>query len=109
MDVDGVGEVTPGLDLLGDLLCVWRGEHAGDASVFEGVRQRIQKLRDRIRQTNRCEDARAEEGVAAESIKERIFGTGDIRVNPLYISDNCSMVNSLTGPFSHLRIHFRGR
>jgi hypothetical protein len=25
------------------------------------------------------------------------------------MSDNCSIVNSLTGPFLHLRIHFSGR
>ncbi len=47
--VDGVGKVTPGLDLLGYFLGVGRGKHAGEASVLEGIRQRIQKLGDGIR------------------------------------------------------------
>ncbi len=49
VNVDGVGKVTPGLDLLGDFLAVWWGKHAGEASVFEGIRQRIQKLGDGVR------------------------------------------------------------
>jgi hypothetical protein len=85
VDVDGVGEVTPGLDLLGDFLGVGRGKHAGDASVLEGIRQRTQNLGDGVRLANRREDARAEEGVAAESVEKRIFGTGDVGVDPLDI------------------------
>jgi hypothetical protein len=49
VDIDRVGEATPGLDLLGDFLGVRRGKHAGETSVLEGIRQRIQKLGDGIR------------------------------------------------------------
>ena len=87
VNVDGVGEMTPGLDLLGDFLGVGRGKHAGEASVLEGIRQRIQKLRDGVRQTNRRKDARTEEGVAAESVEERVFRAGDVGVDPLRKSE----------------------
>ncbi len=61
------------------------GEHACDASVFEGVRQRIQKLRHGVRQTNRCKDAGAKKGVAAEGVKESIVRAGNLGVDPLDI------------------------
>ncbi len=85
VNVDRVGEVTPGLDLLCDFLGVRHGKDAGDAGVPEGIRQRIHKLRDGVRQTNRRKDARTEEGVAAESVEKRIFGAGDVGVDPLDI------------------------
>ena len=83
VNVDRVGEVAPGLDLLCDFLGMRRGKDAGDAGVSEGIRQRIQKLRDGVRQTNRRKDARTEEGVAAESVEKRVFRAGDVGVDPL--------------------------
>ena len=76
MDVDGVGETTPGLNLLGDLLSVGGSEDASDASVFEGVGQGIQKLRHGIRQTNGSENARAEKRVSAEGVEEGVVRAG---------------------------------
>ena len=59
------------------------GEYAGEASVLEGIRQRIQKLGDGVRKTNGCQNARAEERIAAESVEKRVFGAGDVGVDPL--------------------------
>ena len=81
--IDGVGKVTLGLNLLGNFLGVGRGKYAGEASVLEGVRQAIQKLGDGVRKTNGCQNARAEERIAAESVEQRVFGPGDIGVDPL--------------------------
>jgi hypothetical protein len=83
VDADGVGEATPSLKLLGDLLGVGWSEYASDASVFERVRQGVQKLRHGIKQTNGREDARAKEGISAESVEECVFGAGNVRVYPL--------------------------
>jgi hypothetical protein len=78
VDIDGVGEATPSLKLLGDLLGVGWSEYASDASVFERVRQGIQKLRHGIRQTNGREDAGAEKRVSAESVEEGVVRAGDV-------------------------------
>ena len=78
MDVYGVGEMTPSLYLLSDLLGVGRGEYTRDASVFKGVRQGVQKLRHGIRQTNGREDAGAEKGVSAESVEKGVVWAGNV-------------------------------
>ncbi len=51
VDVDGAGGVAPGLELLGNLLCVWRGENTNDPSVFEGFGEIVQKSEDSVVQT----------------------------------------------------------
>ena len=70
VNVDGVGGVTPSLELLGNLLGVWWGEDANDPGVFEGVGEKIQKSGDGIGEADRSEDTGPEEGVAAEGVKE---------------------------------------
>jgi hypothetical protein len=66
VNVDGVGGVTPSLELLGNLLGVWWGEDANDPGIVEGVGEIIQKSGDCIGQAGGGEDTRAEEGVAEE-------------------------------------------
>jgi hypothetical protein len=83
--VNGVGEATPGLYLLRDFLGVERAEHASEASVFEGVRQRIQKLRYGVGKANGRKDAGAAKGVVAESVEGSVFRAGNVGVDPLDI------------------------
>jgi hypothetical protein len=59
VNVNGVGWVSPSLDLLGHLLGVWWGEDTGDAGIAEGVRQRVQQLGDSIGEANRGENTGA--------------------------------------------------
>jgi hypothetical protein len=69
VNVNGVGWVSPRLDLLGHLLCVWWGEYAGNASVAKRVREKVEKCGDSIRQTDWCENTRTEERVATKSVE----------------------------------------
>ena len=82
MYVNGVGRAAPGLELLGDFLGVGWSEDANDAGVFEGIGEVVQKSGDSIGEANRGEDTGAEKGVAAESVVERVLGTGDGGVYP---------------------------
>jgi hypothetical protein len=56
VDINGVRGAAPGLDLLGNLLGMWRGEDAGDAGIAEGVGQRVHQLGDSIGEANRGEN-----------------------------------------------------
>jgi hypothetical protein len=60
VDIDGVGWAAPGLNLLSYFLGVGWGRDTGDASVFERIRERVQKMVDSVRETYRSQNARAE-------------------------------------------------
>jgi hypothetical protein len=64
---------------------VWGGEHAHLGGVFEGVGEVIEQVRHSIGETDRGEDAGSQKRVATEGVEERIFGAGDVRVDPLDI------------------------
>jgi hypothetical protein len=69
VNVNGVGWVSPSLDLLGHLLGVWWGEDSGKTSVAKRVREKFKQCGDSIRQTDWSEDTRAKERVATKSVK----------------------------------------
>jgi hypothetical protein len=48
VDVNGVGGTTPSLELLGNFLGVGWGEDTNDSSIFERVREIIEKSGDSI-------------------------------------------------------------
>jgi hypothetical protein len=83
VNVNGVGWVSPSLDLLGHLLGMWWGEYTGKTSVAKRVREKVEQRGDSVRQTDWSEDTRAEEWVPAEGIKQRVFGAGNVRVDPM--------------------------
>jgi hypothetical protein len=60
VDIDGVGWAAPGLNLLSYFLGVGWSRDTGDASVFERIRERVQKMVDSVRETYRGQNARAE-------------------------------------------------
>ncbi len=43
------------------------------------------RVSDGIRQTNGGQDSRSKKRVTAEGVKKRVFGAGDVGVNPLEI------------------------
>ncbi len=85
VNVNGVSRSSPGLDLLCHFLGVGGSEDVSDAGVFERVGKGVQEVSDGIRQTNGGQDSRSKKRVTAESIKKRVFGAGDVGVNPLEI------------------------
>jgi hypothetical protein len=72
VNVNGVGWVSPSLDLLGHLLGVWWGEDTGNTGVAKRVWEEVEQCGDSIRYTDGSEDARAEERVATKSVEERV-------------------------------------
>ena len=66
--INWVSGAAPGLDLLGEALCVWWREDTDFGSVAEGIRQVVQKSSDGLCDTDGCKNAGAKEGVAAETI-----------------------------------------
>jgi hypothetical protein len=78
VNINGVGRVSPSLDLLGHLLGMWWGEYTGKTSVAKRVREKVEQCGDSVRQADWSEDARAEEWVSAEGIKKRVFGAGNV-------------------------------
>ena len=82
MSVNWVGGTAPGLNLLGDFLGVWGGEHAELGRVTEVFGEVVQKGGDSLRDTNGGQNAGAEKGVAAESVVERVLGARDVGVYP---------------------------
>ncbi len=52
VNVNGVGWVSPSLDLLGYLLGVWWGEDAGKTSVAKRVREKVKQCGDSVGQTD---------------------------------------------------------
>ncbi len=69
VDVNWIGWASPSLDLLCDFLGVWWGENAGESSVAKRVWEKVEQVRDGVRQTDRSENTRAQERVAAEGIE----------------------------------------
>ena len=76
VNVDRVRGMTPCLDLLCDFLRVGRGEDTDDASGLERLREVVEEGGDGVGETDGCEDARAEQRVPTEGVKEGIFWTG---------------------------------
>ena len=70
------------MHLLGDAMGVWGGEHAELGRVTEVFGEVVQKSGDSLRDANGGQNAGAEKGVAAESVVERVLGTGDVGVYP---------------------------
>ena len=60
VDVDGVGGLTPRLDLLRHFLGVRGSEHAHFACGLKRIREMLEKAGDGIRQSHRGEHAGAE-------------------------------------------------
>jgi hypothetical protein len=58
------------------------GEDAQFGGVPEGVRQVVEKSRDGLSDTDGCEDAGTEEGIAAESIVKGVLGARDVSMDP---------------------------
>jgi hypothetical protein len=80
--INWVCGAAPGLDLLSEALCVWGRENTDFGSVAEGIRQVVQKSSDGLCDTDGCKNAGAKEGVAAETIIERVLRAWDIRMYP---------------------------
>ena len=59
MNINGVSEAAPGLNLLGDLLGVRRCKDTSSASVTERVGHEVKEMRYSVRKADRCEHARA--------------------------------------------------
>ena len=76
VNVDRVRGVIPCLNLLYHFLRVGRGEHTNDASGLERLREVVKEGGDSVGETSGCEDARAEQRVPTEGVKEGIFGAG---------------------------------
>ena len=60
VNIDGVGLAAPSLNLLSYFLGVGWSKNTGGASVFERIRERVQKMVDSVRETHRSQNARAE-------------------------------------------------
>ena len=69
VNINGVGRVSPSLDLLGHFLGMWWGEYTGKTSVAKRVREKVEQCGDSVRQTDWSEDTRAKERVATKSVK----------------------------------------
>ncbi len=69
VNVNGVGWVSPSLDLLGHLLGVWWGEDADKTSVAKRVREKVEQCGDSVRQTDWSEDTRAKERIETKSVE----------------------------------------
>ena len=59
VNINGVSEAAPGLNLLGDLLGVRRCKGTSSASVTERVGQKVKKMRESVRKTDGSEHTRA--------------------------------------------------
>jgi hypothetical protein len=73
---------APGLDLLGNALCVGGNEDAKLGRVHERIRQVVEESGDGLGNTNRGQNAGAEKRISAEAVVEDVLGARDIRVNP---------------------------
>ena len=95
VNVNGVGWVSPSLDLLGHLLGVWWGEDTGNTGVAKRVWEEVEQCGDSIRHTDWSEDTRAEERVATKSVEERVVGSRYVGVYPLNVGQlfNCELAD----------------
>jgi hypothetical protein len=59
VNINGVSEAAPGLNLLGDFLGVRRCKDTSSASVTERVGHEVKEMRYSVRKADRCEHARA--------------------------------------------------
>ncbi len=95
VNVNGVGWVSPSLDLLSHLLGVWWGEDTGSTGVAKRVWEEVEQGGDSIRHTDWSEDTRAEERVATKGVEERVVGSRYVGVDPLNVGQlfNCELAD----------------